>query len=96
MTGRYFYWFLPVSNSARNDNTYFKSSVPDAANGLDIQTWNVDENYIPLLGMEMIEVETFQKDMKTDSSAVILNQAAADLLGYNKQHPLDQKVIQIR
>jgi putative ABC transport system permease protein len=92
VTGSTFTDFLPVSNSARNDNTYFKSSVPDAANGLDMQTWNVDENYIPLLGMEMIEGRNFQKDMKTDSSAVILNQAAADLLGYNKQHPLDQKL----
>lgn len=74
--------FLPVNNSSHNDNTYFKSAVPDVNNGLDLQTWSVDENYIPTLGMEIIQGRNFNKEMKTDTTAVILNEEAVRLFGY--------------
>jgi putative ABC transport system permease protein len=38
---------------------------------------DVDEDYIPTLGMQMAKGRNFSKQMLTDSSGIILNEAAA-------------------
>ena len=50
--------------------------------------WYVDEDYVPTLGIKMVAGRNFSKDMATDSSAVIINEAFAKLLGYS--NPLNQ------
>ena len=74
--------FLPVSSSSRSDNTYSKEAVMDINNGLNMQTWEIDEEYIPTLGMELINGRNFSKEFGTDSTAVIINETTAQLLGY--------------
>lgn len=83
--------YLPVNSSSRNDNTFFQDATPDINRGLNMQVWTIDEDYIPLLGMEILQGRNFSKEYGTDSSAVILNEAAVKLLGY-QQNPLDQKI----
>jgi len=83
--------YLPVSNSSRNDNTFFRDAVPDINRGLNMQVWTIDEEYIPLMGMELIQGRNFSKEFGTDSAAIILNESAARLLGF-EQNPLEQKV----
>lgn len=77
--------YLPVSNSSRNDNTFFKDATPDINRGLNMQVWTIDEDYIPLLGMELLQGRNFSKAFGTDSSGVILNEAAVKLLNFDKQ-----------
>ena len=48
-----------------------------------MQIWTVDENYIPTLDMHMIKGRNFSKDFLTDSTGIIINEAAAKLLGFN-------------
>jgi putative ABC transport system permease protein len=52
--------------------------------------WNVDADYIPTLGMTMTKGRNFSSQMLTDSSGVIINEAAAKLLGFKE--PVNQKV----
>jgi putative ABC transport system permease protein len=75
--------FLPVSQSSRNDNTYSKSSVMDISSGLNMQTWDIDHEYLKTMGMELIAGRAFSKDFGTDSTAVIINETTAKLLGYD-------------
>lgn len=82
--------FLPVANSARNDNTYSTSPVMDANNGFNLQSWVADEQYIPFMGMEIIQGRNFSKDFLTDSNAVIINETAAQLMGY--KNVVDKKL----
>ncbi|HMI78497.1 MAG TPA: ABC transporter permease [Ferruginibacter sp.] len=81
--------FLPV-NSSRNDNSFSKDPVMDAKNALSMQTWRVDYDYIKTLGMEMQKGRNFSKDFGSDSTAVILNEAAARVLGYDD--PVGKKI----
>ena len=81
--------FLPV-NSARNDNTYSKDPVMDSKNALSMQTWRIDYDYIKTLGMEMLKGRNFSKEFGSDSTAVILNESAARVLGYDD--PIGKKV----
>ncbi|MFT3678992.1 MAG: ABC transporter permease [Ferruginibacter sp.] len=82
--------FLPVANSSRNDNTYSKEAVMDTKNALSSQTWTVDHDYIKTLGMEIIRGRNFSKDFGSDSNAIIINETAAKVLGYDD--PIGKKV----
>ena len=82
--------FLPVSNSSRSDQTYSKEAVMNPQNGIDMQTWRIDYDYIKTLGMKTIKGRNFSKDFGTDSNAVIINQTTAAFLGY--KDPVGQKI----
>jgi putative ABC transport system permease protein len=73
--------FLPVAGSARSDNTFSPEAVMTEKNGFNMQVWNVDHDYIPTLGMEMVKGRNFSKEFGGDSSAIILNETAAKFLG---------------
>ena len=71
--------FLPTSDS-RNDDAIFLSPDLDTKKAISMQTWQVDENYIPVLGMKMAAGRNFSKDFLTDSTGVIVNEAAVRLM----------------
>lgn len=74
--------FLPVSNSSRSDNTYSKEAVMDTKNAIDMQTWRIDYDYIKTMGMEIVKGRNFSKDFGSDSSAMLITQTTARLMGY--------------
>ena len=82
--------FLPVSSSSRNDNTFSTEVVMDSKNGFTMQNWSVDHNYIPTLGMEIIKGRNFSPSFGTDSSAAIINESAAQIMGH--QDPIGKKI----
>ncbi|MEJ8844931.1 ABC transporter permease [Lacibacter sp. H375] len=73
--------FLPVSNSARNDNTWSTESVMTEKNGFNMQNWRIDYDYIPTLGMEIVKGRNFSPQYGGDSTALIINEATAALIG---------------
>jgi putative ABC transport system permease protein len=85
--------FLPVSNSSRSDNTYFKDATLDVKDGIDMQTWRVDYDYFKTLGMHIIKGRGFSLDFGSDSSAVVINETTAGLLGY--ADPVGKKIYKI-
>jgi putative ABC transport system permease protein len=82
--------FLPVSNSSRNDNSLSKTPVIDAKNGINMQRWAVDYDYLKTMGMHMVQGRNFSPDYGSDSSAIIINETAARLLGYD--NPVGKKI----
>jgi putative ABC transport system permease protein len=90
VSGATFASFLPVANSSRNDNTYSKEAVMDIKNSLSAQTWQIDYDYIKTLGMEMVSGRNFSKEYGSDSNAIIINETAAKVLGYD--NPLGKKL----
>ncbi len=79
--------FLPTS-AWRSDNPLFPDAIPDQKRALSAQIWNIDENYIPTLGMQIIKGRNFSEQFLTDSSGIILNEAAVNLLGF--KDPIDK------
>lgn len=53
--------------------------------------WLVDADYIPTLGMTLLEGRNFSEQMATDSSAIIINETAAKMLGFSKS-PLNEVI----
>jgi putative ABC transport system permease protein len=85
--------YLPVSNSSRNNSSFSKEAVLDMKSALNLQNWVIDENYIQTMGMEMIKGRNFSKEFGTDSSAVIINESCANLLGY--ENPIGKNIYTI-
>lgn len=83
--------FLPVTNSSRNDNTFWSSPTIDSKSGFNMQVWRVDYDYFKTLGMETSQGRTFSKDFGSDSTAVIINETVAKLIGHEKD-ALGQKI----
>jgi putative ABC transport system permease protein len=71
--------FLPV-NYNRNNNAYFTSPALDPKTGMSMQNWTVDENYISTLGIKVLQGRNFSSQFATDSTAIIINEAAANFL----------------
>lgn len=74
--------YLPT-NAWRNDSPMFPSPVFNTKEAVTTQIWKVDENYIPTLGMKILKGRNFSDEFKTDSNAVIMNQAAAKLFNFS-------------
>jgi putative ABC transport system permease protein len=71
-----------------NSSSLFKSPVPDQKNAILPQVWPVDKDYIPTLGIKMLAGRNFSDQMATDSTAIIINEAAAKLLAFS--NPINQ------
>jgi putative ABC transport system permease protein len=82
--------FLPVSNSSRNDNTYFKEPTMDISGSIDMQAWRIDYDYLKTLGIQIIKGRGFSKEYGSDSTAVIINETTEQFLGY--ADPIGKKI----
>jgi putative ABC transport system permease protein len=71
-----------------SQNGWFKDPTLDAKQVNIMTDFNADQNYIPTLKMQMTAGRNFSKDFPTDSSAVIINETAAKLLGF--KNPLSE------
>src|SRR5690606_6050898 len=74
--------YLPTPSERRFD-IFLPEGSTVAAQGVNMNSWWVDVDYIATLGLELLEGRGFSADYPTDSSGLILNQAAARLLGYD-------------
>ncbi len=72
--------YLPV-NFNRSNDALFTSRALDQKTAISIQKWSVDENYIPTLELKLLQGRNFSAQFPTDSSGIIINEAAAKFLG---------------
>lgn len=84
--------YLPTADN-RNDDAIFLSPDLDIKKSISMQTWPIDDQYIPVLGMKMVQGRNFSKDFLTDSTAVIVNEATLRFM--QGQNPLTSKLYRI-
>ncbi len=65
--------------------------TPEMEQSITIQTFPGDENYLPTLGLRLLAGRNFSGDLASDSTAVILNEAAVRALGLGDA-PLGKEV----
>ncbi len=82
--------YLPVQNSSRSDNTWSTEAVMTEKNGFNMQNWRIDYDYIPTMGMEIINGRNFSTEYGSDTLAIIINETTAKLLG--SKNPINQKL----
>ncbi len=76
--------YLPVEGGFRSDNPWWIEGRDPAMqeNLVSIQNWRVDHEYIKTLGMTIREGRDFSQEFPSDSSAVILNEAAVKMFNF--------------
>ncbi|MBS1662805.1 MAG: ABC transporter permease [Bacteroidetes bacterium] len=71
--------YLPIDGWRSND-AMFPTADLDIKKAISAQQWEVDADYIPTLQIQMKAGRNFSRDLPTDSSAVVINEAAAAFL----------------
>ena len=77
---------LPIDgpDSYRNTNaTWREGQEPSPENMVNLQTWAIDEDYIPTFSMNIIEGRNFSKAFPSDADGIIINQAAAKIFNFD-------------
>ena len=70
--------YLPVSGTWRSDTPWWVEGKSVAQeNMVSLQNWEVDYDYVSTLGMKIVEGRDFSRDFPSDSSGVIISEAAA-------------------
>ncbi|TCK80560.1 ABC transporter permease [Albibacterium bauzanense] len=75
--------YLPIrANGVKRNGNGF-SNVEDVSNGNSVsaQRWEIDEDYIQTMGIELLQGRNFSAQMTTDSQSVIINEALVKSLG---------------
>jgi putative ABC transport system permease protein len=88
--GGAFSGYLPVTPSARADQTFSREAIMDSKTGFNMETWWIDDNYLPTLGIEVVKGRNFSKDFGGDSSGIIINEIAAQIIGH--ADPIGKKI----
>ena len=80
---------LPTDNYG-NWTSLFEDRGLDQKRAIHSQRWSVDEDYLSTLDIRLIAGRNFSREMLTDSSAIVINEAAAKKLSY--KNPLGKDV----
>ena len=75
--------YLPVRGSKRNGNSFWNEGKRNIDQPIVSQFWRVDPFYINTLGIKLMEGRDFDRDLASDSSAIIINQKMQKELGGN-------------
>lgn len=76
--------YLPANTISSNNNSIFPDKNPNSEYITSMPWWYVDHDYIPTMGMEMLEGRNFSREFATDSSSIILNEAAYRYFDFDK------------
>ncbi|TSJ44595.1 FtsX-like permease family protein [Mucilaginibacter corticis] len=82
--------FLPTGKN-RNPDAVFVNNVTDPKNALFTEIWTIDDDYLNTTGMKVLKGRNFNKDLPTDSTGILINEAAAKMLGFYND-PLKRKL----
>ncbi|MGA0560362.1 ABC transporter permease [Larkinella sp. VNQ87] len=80
--------FLPAGTSRQSQDAIQFRNGARTGNHLS-KSYFVDEDYLPTLGIRLVQGRNFSKTFPSDSSAVLLNEAAVRAYGFKK--PLGQQ-----
>jgi len=84
--------YLPVNYSRSND-AFFTSSTLDQKTAMSMQNWSVDENYVSTLDIKLLQGRNFSLQFPSDSTGILVNEAAAKFLG--TQELINKKLYRI-
>ena len=72
--------YMPVQGY-RSQDAFFTSPALDQKSAISMQRWTADDQYVPTLGLQIVQGRNFSREFPTDSGAILLNEAAANYLG---------------
>ena len=84
-------YFLPTP-STRSNSSFFKEGALSQESAIQMQEWDVDHDYLPTLDIELVAGRNFDKNFVSDSTAILINEAALPVLGLSAEEALGTRV----
>ena len=87
--------YLPVSGTKRNGNSFRvegQEKIEDRNTGA--QWWRVDEDYAETLGLRVVKGRFFDRNIPSDSDAVVITQKLVELL--DLKDPIGARIVNYR
>jgi putative ABC transport system permease protein len=82
--------YLPLENTKRNGNSFVNEGRENIDQTVSGQVWQIDEDYLETLGIELIAGRNFDKTIATDREGIIVNEKMVKEL--NITDPIGKKV----
>jgi putative ABC transport system permease protein len=79
---------LPTQGGGYDQEGWFRTPSMDTKGAVVLTNLYVDEHYIPTLGMRIVKGRNFSHDFPTDSTGIIINESAVQLMGW--KDPINQ------
>jgi putative ABC transport system permease protein len=83
--------YFPVAGTNRDQNEFWREGKSKEELAVGAQMWRVDPDYIPTMGMTLMEGRNFIPGLASDSQAIIINQTMAKRFGFKK--PLGERIM---
>jgi len=83
--------YLPVP-SVRSNTSLFREGALEQENAIQTQVWEVDNDYITTLDMELVAGRDFNPKFVADSTSVIINEAMLPILGVEAEEALGMRL----
>ena len=85
--------FFPTPSN-RSDTTFSPEGKPEPENTLNMQIWGVDHDYVSTLDLKFVAGRDFDIGISSDSTAIIINESAAVVLGLTPEEAIGKRVTQ--
>uniref|UniRef100_UPI00404898CC ABC transporter permease n=1 Tax=Roseivirga sp. TaxID=1964215 RepID=UPI00404898CC len=82
--------FIPATN-IYNDSPFLSENATSAEEGVSLQIWFVDQDYARTYDLKIEDGRFFSKEFASDSSAMVLNEAAIKRFGYT-DNPIGRRI----
>lgn len=82
--------YLPIRGTRRNGNSFSNEGKRNIDRGAGGQFWVIDPDYANTLGLTVVDGRFFDKNMASDSNAVVINQKMVDELKI--ENPIGKKI----
>ncbi|HTJ12617.1 MAG TPA: ABC transporter permease, partial [Dinghuibacter sp.] len=67
---------LPTQGSGYNETGWFRNATTDSKSLIVMTDLDIDEHFVPTLGMQVVKGRNFSHEFPTDSSGILVNEAA--------------------
>lgn len=83
--------YLPTP-SFRTDSSYFLEGKMNQESAVNMQGWPVDFDYMNTLDLKLIAGRDFDSSITTDSTAMIINESAIEVMGFSPEEALGKRI----
>ena len=78
----------PGSGYMNGTEVFPKETGPGNGREMHIDIFNIDYDYVPTLGLELVKGRNFTRGFSTDSAGVLINETAVNDLGWGHTNPI--------
>lgn len=83
--------YVPTPSN-RSDSSYFLEDKLEQESAINMQGWLVDFDYMETLDLTLLSGRTFDPNIITDSTAIIVNESALKVTGLNQEEVLGKRI----